>query len=277
MKFFAFADEADNRLEGQIAAMRRNSLNGLEIRRVDGANVSEISTEKAYEIRERMADAGLTVWSIGSPIGKIDIEKDDFAAHLDKLKHTLEIANILDSQNIRMFSFYIPKGNDPEDYRGEVIDRLGTMLEIAKGTGIDLCHENEKGIYGDIATRCRKLHQTLPELKGVFDPANFIQCEQDTWEAWQLLHSYIKYMHIKDALPDGSVVPAGEGIGNLQRILAAFRAQGGMEVSVEPHLKVFEGLKGLEREGEKSIVSNFTYPSNDAAFDVACNALRKIL
>ena len=277
MKIFAFADEADNRLDGQIAAMRRNGLDGIEIRRVDGENVSDISTKKAVEIREKLDDAGLTTWSIGSPIGKIDIEQDDFAAHMDKLKHTLEIANILQSQNIRMFSFYIPKGKNPADYRQEVIDRLGVMLDIAKGTGIDLCHENEKGIYGDIASRCLELHRTLPELKGVFDPANFIQCNQDTWEGWQMLHPYIKYMHIKDALADGSVVPAGEGIGNLEKILADFRSRGGNAVSIEPHLKVFEGLTALERAGEVSIVSKFTYPSNDAAFDVACNALRRFV
>ena len=277
MKIFAFADEADNRLDGQIAAMRRNGLDGIEIRRVDGENVSDISTKKAVEIREKLDDAGLTTWSIGSPIGKIDIEQDDFDIHMDKLKHTLEIANILRSQNIRMFSFYIPKGKNPADYRQEVIDRLGTMLEVTKGTGIDLCHENEKGIYGDIASRCLELHQTLPALKGVFDPANFIQCHQDTWEGWQMLHPYIKYMHIKDALADGSVVPAGEGIGNLAKILADFRSRGGNEVSIEPHLTVFEGLKGLGRAGEASIVSKFTYPSNDAAFDVACNALRRFV
>ena len=274
MKIFAFADEADNRLDGQIAAMRRNGLNGIEIRSVDGENVSDISKKKAAEIREKLEDAGLITWSIGSPIGKIDIEKDDFDAHLDKLKHTVEIAHILDAGNIRMFSFYIPKGKNPADYRQEVIDRLGTMLEVTKGTGIDLSHENEKGIYGDIASRCLELHQTLPELKGVFDPANFIQCNQDTWEGWQLLYPYIKYMHIKDALADSSVVPAGEGIGNLKKILADFCSRGGNAVSIEPHLKVFEGLKGLGREEEASIVSKFIYSSNDAAFDVACDALR---
>ena len=277
MRIFAFADEADNRLDGQIAAMRRNGLNGIEIRSVDGENVSDISKKKAAEIREKLEDAGLITWSIGSPIGKIDIEKDDFSAHLDKLKHTVEIAHVLDAGNIRMFSFYIPKGKNPSDYRQEVIDRLGTMLEVTKGTGIDLCHENEKGIYGDIASRCLELHQTLPELKGVFDPANFIQCNQDTWQGWRLLRPYIKYMHIKDALPDGSVVPAGEGIGNLKKILADFTSLGGKEVSIEPHLKVFEGLKGLGREEEVSIVSKFTYPSNDTAFDVACDALRRLV
>ena len=77
-KIFAFADEASPMIDEQIKAMKRNGLLGLEIRSVDGENVSSISLEKAKEVHSKMENAGLTVWSIGSPIGKIDIEKDDF-------------------------------------------------------------------------------------------------------------------------------------------------------------------------------------------------------
>lgn len=38
--------------------MRRNGLNGLEIRGVDGENVSAISLEKAKEVRRKLDDAG---------------------------------------------------------------------------------------------------------------------------------------------------------------------------------------------------------------------------
>ena len=63
LRVFAFADEASPTLAGQIAAMERNGLQGLEIRGVDGENVSDISLEKARETRRRLEDAGLTVWS----------------------------------------------------------------------------------------------------------------------------------------------------------------------------------------------------------------------
>ena len=111
---------------------------------------------------------------------------------------------------------------------------------------------------------------------GVFDPANFIQCGQDTWEAWELLASRTYYMHIKDALADGNVVPAGHGIGQVKRILDAYRAQGGTAVTIEPHLQVFSGLQGLEREGEKTQMGAYCYENSDAAFDAACAALRAL-
>lgn len=132
-------------------------------------------------------------------------------------------------------------------------------------------------IYGDIASRCLDLHKAFPQMRGVFDPANYVQCGQETWSAWEELNPYIDYLHIKDALADGSVVPAGKGLGNVKRILDAYRAQGGEDVTVEPHLQVFEGLKDLEQDGNTSHVGGYRYPSSDAAFDAACNALKEFL
>lgn len=276
VKLFAFADEASKQIDKQIIAMKRNGLQGLEIRGVDGTNVSEITIEKAREVRKKLDDNGLITWSIGSPIGKVKLT-DDFTAHLDTFRHTLEVADILGAKNLRLFSFYMPKGEDPTPYRNEVIERMGRFLEIGRDSGIALCHENEKGIYGDMATRCLELHQAFPELYGIFDPANFVQCGQDTLEAWELLKPYVRYMHIKDAMPDGSVVPAGSGAGNVPFIVGQYLAQGGEAFTLEPHLKVFDGLKALEEDGNTSVVGRVVYPDADTAFDVACNALKDIL
>lgn len=86
--------------------------------------------------------SGLAVWSLGSPFGKIGIN-DDFAPHLDSFKHSLELADILGAKHICLFSFYGTSDIDP------VLERLNAFIEAAKGTDIVLCHENEKGIYGD--------------------------------------------------------------------------------------------------------------------------------
>lgn len=273
---YAFADEASKEVDGQIRAMLRNGLKGLEIRGVDGENVSKITVEKAKEVRKKLDDNGLVTWSIGSPIGKIKLT-DDFGAHMDTLRHTLEIANILGAENLRMFSFYTPKGEDPTPYRSQVIDWLGQLIEAGAGSQVALCHENEKGIYGDTADRCLDLYRTFPTLKGIFDPANFVQCGDDTLRGWDLLKDHIYYLHIKDALSDGKVVPAGKGEGNVPYIVKAFLAQGGKSMTIEPHLKVFDGLKDLEAPGDESVVGQFIYPSTDASFDAACNALKTIL
>ena len=272
MKFrlAAFADEADGRISEQIKAMTRNGIDYLEIRGVDGENISDISLEKALEVRRQLDDAGLGVWSLGSPYGKTGI-CDDFGAHLDKFRHGLELAEILGARHIRMFSFYVPS-DDAERYRDEVMARLDKMINAAKGSGIILCHENEKGIYGDIASRCEEIHKEFPQLRAVFDPANFIQCGQDTKEAWKKLEPYVEYMHIKDATADGSVVPAGKGIGNLPYLLENYK---GSVLTLEPHLSVFDGFDKLEASEKTKM--GYCYPSSGAAFDAAVNALKELL
>ena len=277
MRIFAFSDEAASDLGGQIAAMKRNGLDGTEIRGVNGKSIVAHTAGEAKEVLRQLKDNGLRVWSVGSPIGKIPLN-GDFAGHMDLLRHTLELANVLECANLRMFSFYIPEGVKPEDCRNEVIDKLAQMAEAAEGSGVALCHENEKGIYGDIAVRCAEILDAVPSLRCVFDPANFIQCGQDVPEAWKLLGSRVYYMHIKDAVADGTVVPAGKGLGHLPEILADYRAKGGEVVTVEPHLRVFDGLQGLEQgTGPKRAMPAGVYATADEAFDTACNALRKLI
>lgn len=275
MNIYAFADEASPWIDEQIIAMKKNKIAGLEIRNVDKVNIVGISDHKAREVRNKLDEAGLKVWSLGSPIGKADIITGDFLLHTEKFKRTLELAEILGTENLRLFSFYMPQETKAE-YKDQVIERLALFAELAKGSGITLCHENEKGIYGDTAERCLEIHRALPEIAAVFDPANFVQCGVDTMEAWKILKPYVKYLHIKDALADGSVVPAGKGIGNVKFILDDYRKAGGQYVTVEPHLTVFEGK--IELEKEKSVAENiYQYASNEEAFQAAVSALRELL
>lgn len=266
----AFADEADGMIDGQICAMTDNRIKYLEIRGVDGENISDISPEKAKEIRKKLEDSNLKVWSIGSPFGKISIH-DDFKEHLEKYKRGLELSAILGATHMRLFSFYVAK-EEMDACRDVVMEQLNRFIEVATGYDIILCHENEKGIYGDLAERCLDIHKELKQLKAVFDPANFVQCGQDTIEAWKLLHPYVEYMHIKDAYADGSVVPAGKGIGNLSYLLKQYS---GKVLTLEPHLSVFDGFEKLEKGTEERKV--YCYRSSREAFDEAVKALRELI
>ena len=271
IKLCAFADEADKSVDKQIEAMLENGIRFLEIRGVDGENISNITLEKAKEVREKLDANGLSVWSVGSPYGKIKIT-DGFAPHLDKFKYGLELADALGAKRVRLFSFFVPHG-EAEKYADEVMERIDAFRSVTKGSGILLCHENEKGIYGDIADRCVRIHETFPDIKAVFDPANFVQCGENTKEAWSKLSPYVEYMHIKDALADGKVVPAGKGIGNIQWLLERYK---GEVLTLEPHLSVFKGLEALEA-GEKTKIDEYKYPSARVAFDAAVSALKEII
>lgn len=276
IRIHAFADEADANIDGQIEAMKRNGLAGLEIRNVDGTSIFDITVDKAKEVKKKLDDSGFYTWSIGSPVGKIKID-GDFEEHKEKFKNLLEVSSVLEAKNMRIFSFFIEKGADYSIYRNQVIENLSELIELAKPYKINMCHENEKGIYGDVAERCLDLLKNLPDLKGIFDPANFLQCGVDTLKAWEMLKPYIYYMHIKDVKSDGEVVPAGFGDGHVKEIAHQYIANGGRCFTMEPHLAIFDGLAALENEDDKSLVSNFVYKDNNEAFDAACTAFKNLL
>lgn len=278
MKFHlaAFADESSSDILQQIDALKRNGYSFLEIRSVGESSYQKLTIEETKELAKLLADNGIAIQSLGSNIGKIKID-GDFDAHMELYKHALEQGNIFGADKIRLFSFFLPENEDPAQYKNLVLDRMGIIAEIAKSFGIKACHENEKGIYGAVASRCLEIHQAVPELGGIFDPANFVQCGQDTLQAWEMLHPYITYMHIKDALLDGTVVLPGKGDGNVPTIVKKYVEQGGKLFTLEPHLSEFVGLSGLEQEGQKSLVGHMTFASPEEAFDCAAQNLVKIL
>lgn len=269
----AFADEAGASIQEQIDALHANQIPQLEIRGVEGRNITELSLSEAAALSKRLSGEGIAVWSVGSPCGKISI-REPFSPHLDLFRHTLELARALGARCLRLFSFFTD-GITAKECRDEVLERLERMTHAAEGSGIVLCHENEKGIYGDTAARCEDIHHSLPALKAVFDPANFLQCGQDTLPAFERLSPYIHYLHIKDCRRNGGIVPAGHGEGHLPELIRAFGRQGGEVLTLEPHLAVFDGLEQLE-QGQKSEVEN-AYPTPRAAFDAAAQALMECL
>ncbi len=274
IRLCAFADEADPMLEGQIEAMAKNGISLLEIRGVDRKNINQITLDEAKVIRSRLDAAGISVWSLGSPAGKIKID-DDFNKEVELFKRMLECGAVLDAKCIRLFSFY---GTDAKpEYLDKVCERLNTYVELCKPYGIVPCHENEKGIYGEKAAQCLEIHKLVPGLKAVFDPANFVQANQNTLEAWEMLEEYVYYGHIKDADEEGAVVPPGCGIGHIPEYLPKFVNKGCSVLTLEPHLSHFVGLDNLEEEGAKSNVSKLTFANNRESFDYAVNSLKKII
>lgn len=271
-----FSDEIAPELDLQLAAIREWGLSHIELRAADGVNVSDFSTEKGKEVKNKLAGAGVSVSSIGSPIGKIGVE-EDFAPHLEKLKRTLEIQKELGAPYLRMFSFYIPQGRAPEDFREEVLDRVGRMVEEAAAWDSVLLHENEKGIYGDNAPRCKELLEAFygPHFKAVFDFANFVQVGQQTLPAYELLKPYVEYVHVKDAQwGTGAVVPAGQGDGHVKDILTDLIGGGWKGfLSLEPHLTDFAGLAALEQDPQK----RGSALDGKSAWKLALDSLKEIL
>lgn len=275
--FSAFSDESGEKtIGGQIAACKANGIAFMELRGLGEKSINDISVEEAEALKAEIdKQTDVRVGSIGSGYGKIEIT-DDFEPHFEKFKNTIEVAKILGAKYIRIFSFYFTKGESYSEYRDEVFRRVQLMADYANENGIIPCHENEKGIYGDTDDRVLDLLTNIKGMPGVFDPANFIQCGVDIIPAYEKLEDKIEYMHIKDGFyADGSIVPAGEGEGHIVELLTRFAQKDGQRMlTLEPHLKVFEGLSNLEVDDDvqKKMEKN-TYSSHIEAFSTAAKAM----
>lgn len=270
-----FADEINKDIEIQIKLLKELGISYLELRSANGKNISDFTLEEAKDLKKYLSDNQIKVSAIGSPIGKIQIT-DDFEPHFNKYKHVVEIAKIMETPYIRMFSFFLPSNENIEQYKEEVYSRMQQFVDYAVAENVVLLHENEKGIYGEMAQECKDLFEKFygDHFKATFDFANFVQCRQDTLEAFEMLKPYIEYIHIKDALLlDGKVTPAGEGDGNVRSILEKLNASGYAGfLSLEPHLAEFDALKSLEKNAMKRELTD-----GEAAFSIAYQALLQLL
>lgn len=274
-KITGFADEISDDLKIQVRLLKKLRMSYLEFRSAGGKNAADFSQAEVKELKAYLDSEEIRVSAIGSPIGKISVT-DDFKAHTERFKRVVETAHVLQTPNIRIFSFYIPENSEAVNYKNEVIERLGSLREEAGRSEVILLHENEKGIYGDTAFRCKDIMESLYDknFKAVFDFANFVQCREDTLRAYELLKPYISYIHIKDAVKEtGEVKKAGEGDGNIKEILRELDLSGYQGfLSLEPHLADFSGFKQLEKDDGK-----FTMSNNELAFATAHEALMNIL
>lgn len=261
-----FADEISPDLEVQLDVLESVGISHIELRGVWGKNVLQLTDEETARIKARLDERGFRISSIGSPIGKIKIT-DAFEPHLNDFQRAIELAKYFGAPYIRIFSFFIPEGEEPSLYREEVLSRMKQLARIAEQEDIVLLHENEKEIYGDNGERCLEILEACdsPKVRGAFDPANFVQCGvRPMKEAYPLVAPHIEYIHIKDALMEsGKVVPAGEGDGELRELIGTLK-QGGYAgfMSLEPHLSAAETFQGF---------------SGPELFVVAVNALKKLL
>jgi len=251
LKLAAFADEISPNLDEQIRVCRENGILFFELRGVNNINVLDFDKLLCVEIKAKLSENGMAVACIGSPIGKVKIT-DSFAPHFDRFKTAVELAEFFGASLLRVFSYYPPeKGQDMRRHREEVLRRMQAKVDYVKGRNVTLVHENEAAIYGEKGAECVDLLKAIdsPKLRNAFDFANFVVAGEHPLDNWPGLKPYTVHIHVKDArLADGGIVPAGQGDGQIEAILAdAYRSGYRGFLTLEPHLAAagqFSGFAG---------------------------------
>lgn len=279
-----FADEISVDFDEQLATVKKLGMSYISLRSADKKGIADYTPDEVKQkLLPRLEAAGIGVSSLGSPIGKVGIEDEaGFQKQLQQLENLCWIAKLLNCRYIRMFSFYMPEGKDPADYRGAVIEKLRQFSAIAEKHGIVLIHENEKDIYGDTGARCKDILDNVgsDHFKAAFDFANFVQCGEDPAACWELLKEHVVYIHIKDAVSNNKEnVLCGTGEGKIAQILKqAIREEGYTGfLTLEPHLVLFDALQSLETAAATDIIKENKYKNGAEGYEAQYRALLGIL
>ena len=245
MFYTGISDEAGQAIEVQIKAHQELGWTHLELRLIDGENLTAVSDEKFDEVYEKVTAAGMGVSCFGSALAnwarpitcdpKIDVE--DLARAIPRMQK-------FGTQFIRVMSYPNDKDNPLPDraWRDEAIKRMKVWARMAEDAGIILAHENCSGWGGQSAEHSNILLGEVdsPALKVVFDTGNPVTYGQDSWDYYQTVAKDIVYVHIKDAKKvDGEDVYTycGDGDGCVREIVGDLLAKGyAGGLSIEPHL-----------------------------------------
>ena len=123
-----FVDEISDDFTEQCKVASDLGLRHVEVRSAWRTNILDLDNGQLGTLRETLAEYGLKVSSIGSPIGKISID-DEFPPHLERMRHAVDVAHTLEAPYVRIFSFFIPASTDPDSRRDEVLTRMSALAE----------------------------------------------------------------------------------------------------------------------------------------------------
>jgi len=296
-----FADEAANQKTAvqQFSAFAAIGLQHYSVRFVDAGggikNAMKLTPDEVKTVVAMQKEYGLSVSSLGSPIGKVKLlDVDDgtknayipFEKYLaEDVNHACELAHTFGAKLIRGFSFYHPKGTDPQPYVQQAADQLGKIAEACDRAGLTFGLEIEANLVGQTGQILADIHRQVnhPAMLLIFDAANIV-CQgfsaAEVFAQYQAMKPGLGWVHIKDYKHPQPVsgrvahvdeesawdfVPSDQGDSGHEQILRDLReyiptlekrlaARGvpGVYLDLEPHVKSggqFGGFSGPDGMG----------------------------
>jgi hypothetical protein len=298
----AFADEAANRKTAleQMSALAAIGLRFYSPRFIDvsGAgqvkHVVDLDKHETQSLKKLQAEYGMSVTSIGARIGKVKLVDVDDGSHnkfvpfkkylQTEVATTIKQAQALETKLIRGFSFYPPRGQDPQPFIPQAVDQIGQIVDLCAKEGLVYGLEIEPNLVGETGPLLAQLARAVdrPNMVCIFDGGNVaaqnknpVQC----FTEYQAMRKYIGWMHIKDYSIDPGLnwtgvvdeerlknfVPANVGDAGHELVLRDLRqylpqlekkmkklGAPGFFLEVEPHLKgggQFGGFSGPDGMG----------------------------
>lgn len=305
-----FADEsaADKSAAAQFTAFAALGLRYYSIRFMDlGSgikNVMMLSDAEVAAVAKMQSDFGLSVSSIGSPIGKSKLlDVDDGTANAYKpfeqylredVTTACDRAEALGSKLIRGFSFYHPKGTDPASHIDQVAEQLGQIAELCDKRGLTFGLEVEANLVGQTGDLLAAITDKVdhPAMVSIFDGANIVTqgfTPDQTYQQYLAMKPALGWIHIKDyhdPSPTGRIehvdeaslanfVPADRGDSGHEAILRDFKTML-PALNEKMHARGIDGVF-MDLEPHVKGGGQFGGFSGPDGFGVALRALCRVL
>ena len=214
-----FADEAanDKTLDQQFSAFAALGMRYFSIRFVDAGNgiknVMALDDSELETVKQKIDEYGLSVSSLGSPIGKTKLlDVDDgtttpyrpFDQYLaEDVPRACELTNALGAKLIRGFSFYHPRGSDIEDHFAQAVDQIGKIVDVCDSHGLTYGLEVEANLVGQTGDYLARINQQVNRdaMLLIFDGGNLVTMGLSTEEVFQqyvAMKPGLGWIHIKD-------------------------------------------------------------------------------
>jgi L-ribulose-5-phosphate 3-epimerase len=212
-KLGVITDEVSADLIEALDWTAEQGLKHVEIRMVDGSNVIGLNDNQIRRIRSEVEKRGLFVSAVASPLFKCALdparpvtdgdrfgqEEEDVAAHFEKLPRILQIAKMLNTKRIRIFSFWREK--EPQSHETDIVGHLQRAADITRKEGIQLLLENEPSCNGGYAEEVGRMvrHVNSPALKALWDPGNEQFGSIPFPQGYRQVKDVLGHVHLKDA------------------------------------------------------------------------------
>ncbi|MCX5684832.1 MAG: sugar phosphate isomerase/epimerase, partial [Planctomycetota bacterium] len=215
--FTVISDEVSQDLPVLIRFVQEFRLPGLELRSMFGRAFKDLTPADIAAIKRVARAEGWKIFGCSSPVFKCDI--DDAAAvrgHVEEFKRSLGIAQELDCDLIRVFTFLRRSPAENAALLPRVAAHLQELAALAAGTPVRIGVENEHSCIIGTGPEAAAICAALPDPRFglVWDPCNVLYvpgAPDDPTAGFANFSARIHHIHVKDArrvTPKPGALPA---------------------------------------------------------------------
>ncbi len=215
-------------------------------------SIDQLGADELAELQRRMDAAGVRGYCVTPPVGKYPVDTDSALVER-QLQGSIAAAKALGARFIRVFSFAPRAGASAGEDRDAIhraFERLVTAIEQSGCGAVPLLENNYRMYASDGPSTAALLGDYAPgRVALAFDAhACVVAGARPYDEVWPQVEPWVRVLHLKDyAAASTTIVPVGQGDGQLRQIIAAADPAAIEDLALEPHLHNSAYGKGRDK------------------------------